>query len=68
MVSDSNNIFSLHESEDILEKKIISKISVDSNFYVCKLCMVMCKVLLHLDYCVKLSLINETMQKMALIS
>ena len=39
IVSDSNNIFSWHESEDInkkkkkkKKKKVISKISVDSNF------------------------------------
>ena len=30
--SDSNNIFLWHESEDINKKKLISKISVDSNF------------------------------------
>ena len=32
IVSDSNNIFLWHESEDIHKKKLISKISVDSNF------------------------------------
>ena len=31
IVSDSNNIFLWHESEDINKKKLISKISVDSS-------------------------------------
>ena len=32
IVSDSNNIFLWHESEDINKKMVISKISVDSNY------------------------------------
>ena len=32
LVSDSNNIFLWHESEDVNKKKLISKISVDSDF------------------------------------
>ena len=57
--TDSNNIFLLHESEDINEKKIISKISVDSNLcfhvmhdYVC--------FIVPIDYCVEQSLVYET--------
>ena len=32
IVTDSNNIFLLHKLEDIDKKRVISKISVDSNF------------------------------------
>ena len=32
IVSDSNNIFLWHESEDVNKKKLISKISINSNF------------------------------------
>ena len=32
IVSDSNNIFLQHESEDVKKKEIISKIFVNSNF------------------------------------
>ena len=57
IVSDSNNIFLWHESEDI-SKKYIFKISVDSNFafssydYVC--------FIAPTDYCVAQNLVYET--------
>ena len=47
IVSDSNNIFLWHETEDINKKMIISKISVDSNFTFTNCAWLCALVLLH---------------------
>ena len=39
IVSDFNNIFLWHKSEDINNKKVISKISVDSNLTFTIMCI-----------------------------
>ena len=52
ILSDSNNIFLWYESEDFKQKKLVSKISVDSNFTFssyARLCVFHCS---HIDYCV----------------
>ena len=55
-----SNIFLWHESDNI-NKKVISKISVDSNFMLTSLVQDYVHWHCSIDYCVKLILIDENL-------